>query len=452
MGALQAWGEVVKDQPSSRDLLDYGSLLHSLYLFHDAGGVFKELLAHPDSTADELLSVAKQLSSRANYDESLKFTHQACQLKPESREYSILYASCLERSGNEEAAAALLILLLESYPNQARAVRLLAHIERRGNKFEDARMRMMQFLNTFNTPDNWRVQYELAGVLDRLGDYDEAMGVLLKSKAAIQSLAQEFYPSWRAVSERQWEVTQRLDSLRLDGWSDAEDRLQPEFRLCLLAGFPRSGTTLLEQVIGTSSECIGTDETGILASQFRDPIILQAESADEALAELESFDAEELVPLRLFPESKIIMPLRDPRDVVVSFFFTIVPLSSGSVAAISLEDSCRYYAEVMRHWLYLREVIPPERWMESRYEDLLAEPEKQTRAIARFLGIEWTSDMLAHHKKKPEKTISTPTYDDVSKPLYTRSKGRWRNYETYLKPHLHHLEPYINAFGYEASE
>lgn len=142
------------------------------------------------------------------------------------------------------------------------------------------------------------------------------------------------------------------------------------------------------------------------------------------------------------------MPLRDPRDVVISFFFTIVPLSSGSVAAISLEESCRYYAEVMRHSLTLRKIISPDRWMESRYEDLLAHPEKQTRAIAKFLDVEWTPDMVSHHKKKPYKAVSTPTYDDVSKPLYTRSKGRWRNYEKYLAPHLHHLEPFIEAFGY----
>jgi len=82
-------------------------------------------------------------------------------------------------------------------------------------------------------------------------------------------------------------------------------------------------------------------------------------------------------------------------------------------------------------------------------EALLADPEMQTCALAEFLEIEWTSDMTAHHKKKPEKAISTPTYDDVSKPLYTRSKGRWRNYEKVLQPHLLYLAPYIKAFGYE---
>jgi len=154
------------------------------------------------------------------------------------------------------------------------------------------------------------------------------------------------------------------------------------------------------------------------------------------------------VPLRLFPDAKILMPLRDPRDVVVSFFFTIVPLAPNSVASANLADSCLYYAEVMRHWLLLREEIDPARWMESRYEDLLANPEEQTRRLARFLGIEWTPAMLAHHEHTPGQSVSTPTYDDVSKPLYTRSLGRWKNYQPWLERHLHHLEPFIEAFGY----
>ena len=85
--------------------------------------------------------------------------------------------------------------------------------------------------------------------------------------------------------------------------------------------------------------------------------------------------------------------------------------------------------------------------MECRYEDLIESPEQETRGIAAFLGLDWSADFLAHHKAAP-RAVGTPTYDDVSKPLYTRALGRWRNYEAWLEPHLHHLEPYLEAFGY----
>ena len=102
----------------------------------------------------------------------------------------------------------------------------------------------------------------------------------------------------------------------------------------------------------------------------------------------------------------------------------------------------------MRHWLRLRRELDPARWMESRCEDLLSDPGNQTRRLCGFLDIEWSPDMLAHHQRPPRKEISTPTYDDVSRPLYTRSRGRWMNYRRWLEPHLDHLEPYLKAFGY----
>ena len=118
------------------------------------------------------------------------------------------------------------------------------------------------------------------------------------------------------------------------------------------------------------------------------------------------------------------------------------------VAAATLEDTCRYLAEVMRHWLLLRERLDPARWMEARYEDLLADPQGRTRDLARFLGLDWREEMLAHHRQGASREGGTPTYEDVTKPLYTRARGRWRNYEPWLGPHLRHLEPLVEALGY----
>jgi hypothetical protein len=250
-----------------------------------------------------------------------------------------------------------------------------------------------------------------------------------------------------------------------------------------MAGFPRAGTTLLEQILSTHPAVIGTDETGVLATQFRDPLVFGAASAEAVIAELDALEPEDLaagreeyfrctedvlgeaagsrlliekeplltadlaLPLRLFPEARILMPLRDPRDVVLSFYFTIVPLAPNSVAAATLDDSCRYFAEVMRHWLWLRDRLDPARWAESRYEDLLADPEGRTRRLVDFLGIGWQPELLAHHRGA-RRAVGTPTYDDVARPLYTRSLERWRNYEPWLEPHLHSLRPLMDAFGY----
>lgn len=56
--------------------------------------------------------------------------------------------------------------------------------------------------------------------------------------------------------------------------------------------------------------------------------------------------------------------------------------------------------------------------------------------------------MLDEHRRSERRAVRTPTYDDVTKPLYTRAMGRWRNYEAYLEPGLHILQPFLDAFGY----
>jgi tetratricopeptide (TPR) repeat protein len=403
---------------------------------------------------------------------------------PDNPDIAAMHAASLERSGDDGAAREVVAHVLAQDPGHARSLRLLAHIERRAGRFEPARDLLVKHLKEHPSAEDWRLRYELAPVLDRLGEHAEAIRHLSLAKHQLHGQSQTHHREWRTMTERQWQVTRLLDSARLAAWQRDAASLDPRFRLCLMGGFPRSGTTLLEQVLASHPDCLGTDETGILSNQFRNPLVLAAASAAEAVAELDAMEPADLgrgraeylrctedrlgealdgrillekdplltadlaVPLRLFPDAKILMPLRDPRDVVVSFFFTIVPLAPNSVASANLGDACRYYAEVMRHGLWLRERLAPDRWMESRYEDLLAQPEPQTRRLASFLGIDWSPDMLAHHRQPRRKAVGTPTYDDVSKPLYTRSLGRWKNYERWLDPHLHHLEPFLGAFGY----
>src|SRR5690606_1989158 len=110
---------------------------------------------------------------------------------------------------------------------------------------------------------------------------------------AKSSLAEEVAkhrPRWRAMTARQWEVSLELTADRLRRWSDGPGHR----KICLMSGFPRSGTTLLEQILAAHPECVGTDESGILANLFRDPVIFGAGSASEAIAELDAFGEEDL--------------------------------------------------------------------------------------------------------------------------------------------------------------
>lgn len=479
--ALRLWSRITAGDAPAADLLEHAILLQRLYRSEEAAELWERLLAHPDASSTQLLAAGKQGFERRCFAGCARFTARALAMSPDSPDTAALHAAALERAGDLPQAEQVIHALLGKHPRHARLIRLQAHLARRDGRLEEASRLLEGALRATSTDDDWRLRYELAGVLDLLGDFAGAIRELQLAKRQLEPSAANFRPAWRAMTERQWQLTCELTADRLQRWGEGNAGTRG---ICLMGGFPRSGTTLLEQVICTHPDVIGTDEAEVLATQFRDPMVFGAESAKAALAELDGFDVAALaagrdeyfrcitdvlgedpgtrlliekdplhtadlaVPLRLFPQAKVLMPLRDPRDVVISYFFTIVPASANSVASATLGECCQYYAQVMRHWLLLRDRLEPARWMESRYEELLAEPAAQTRKLAAFLGLDWRPEMLAHHRHAGSRAIGTPTYDNVAKPLYTRSLGRWRRYEQWLAPHLHHLQPYLDAFGY----
>jgi hypothetical protein len=483
--ALDLWRGISGGEVGPGVLLEHVSVLFALLRFREAGPLIERLRNHPEADAAQLLGVAKLLFEVGRHGEAARITARVYGEDPGRSDVAAMHAAALERSGGKDEAREVTARTLEKEPGHLRSVRMMAHLERLDGDFEAARRRLEGHLAGQRSAEDWRLRYELAAVLDRMGEYEGAMRALAAAKVQLQSRAEVYRQPWRQLSELQWGITSALDGKRLSGWAGEGDGLTPDVRLCLMGGFPRSGTTLLENVLAAHPDCVGTDETGILPQHFRNPWLLECETAAAAVSWLDGYEGGEMssargeylrgteeylgeeiggrvllekdplltcdlaMPLRLFPEAKILMPLRDPRDVVVSYFFTIVPLSVNSFAAIDLGETCRYYAEVMRHWLRLKERLDRGRWHESRYEDLLAEPEATTRGLADFLGLDWTPELMRHERKSAGRTVSTPTYDDVSKPLYTRSRGRWRNYERWLEPHLHHLLPYLKAFGYE---
>jgi hypothetical protein len=66
-----------------------------------------------------------------------------------------------------------------------------------------------------------------------------------------------------------------------------------------------------------------------------------------------------------------------------------------------------------------------------------------------FLGVPWDARVLGFDAHARQKVVRSPTYADVTKPVYKRAVGRWRNYQKYLEPHLEKLAPFVKAFGYE---
>jgi hypothetical protein len=151
--------------------------------------------------------------------------------------------------------------------------------------------------------------------------------------------------------------------------------------------------------------------------------------------------------LRVFPELRVLIALRDPRDVVISCYFQNLPLNPYNANFLTLEQTARHYANLMDVWLAVRQWEGLS-WMETRYEDTVADLEKEGRRINEFLGLEWDHAQERFHEKSSRKQMYSPTYRDASQPVHARSVARWHAYEKYLGSILPMLEPYCRAFGY----
>ena len=145
---------------------------------------------------------------------------------------------------------------------------------------------------------------------------------------------------------------------------------------------------------------------------------------------------------------KFLIALRDPRDVVLSCYMQNLPLNQVGAACLTLTDTTAEYAALMGTWQAIKpRMCNP--WLEVRYEDMVTDLESVARRSLDFLGVPWDAKVLGFDQHARDKVVRSPTYADVTQPVYKRAMGRWHNYQKYLEPHLEKLEPFVKAFGYE---
>ncbi len=249
-----------------------------------------------------------------------------------------------------------------------------------------------------------------------------------------------------------------IATFRKDGFAATADWGDPSGLPVFIVGMPRSGTTLVEQIAASHSQVFGAGErkdiSDILrgleqgatrrppAEWGRDAVPPGGVGADCQVAGAGG-QAERVIDklpdncLRLgqiavlFPNARIIVCRRDPRDVCLSCY---VQQFSDGMAWTSDQTDLAVRAQeterLMDHW---RAVLPL-RMIEIEYETLVADLEGESRRLIAFLGLDWDPNSLAFHTT--ERSVMTASYWQVRQPVYASSLGRWRNYRRHLQPLL----------------
>jgi len=231
-----------------------------------------------------------------------------------------------------------------------------------------------------------------------------------------------------------------------------------------IVGMPRSGTTLVERIIGSHPLAAAGGERRELTEvtrQFRDvrgnysadPTVLQktdfVKHARTVLRKFQAVDpkAERIVDkmpsnfirlniiAKLFPKARIIHTTRDPRDTCLSCFFqSFTGVHPYAYDLAHLGQFYRIYQELISHFIDTLGIEV----LEVPYESVVADQEGWSRKIIDHIGLDWHDDCLRFYEKGG--TSVTSSNEQVRKPIYTSSMERWRKYETHLGPLIEALD------------
>lgn len=245
-----------------------------------------------------------------------------------------------------------------------------------------------------------------------------------------------------------------------------------------LMGFARSGTTLLEQVLGSHPEVTGLEEPPTLQAAHDRFIVPSGGLArlaaldDDGVAALVAdywrrveaagaapggkvfVDKQPMagikLPLiaRMFPKAKVLFAVRDPRDVVLSCFRRDFRLNPSTAQFTDLVGAARFYDATMRATMLFRERLELA-VHEIRYERLVKDFRGEVGAACAFLGVEPHEDMTHFATRRRERPIRTPSAAQVERGIYADGIGQWRRYARHLEPVAAILEPWVDYYGYE---
>jgi tetratricopeptide (TPR) repeat protein len=476
--ALEAFEAALARVPEfDNALFGRGTALMDLNRVSEAERDFRAVLARQPGHAGALNNISVLLIKQNQNAEAAEVLRRGLQQHPQDPWLLSNLANALEKLNDLDHAEVAAQQALEAESQLTGPKFSLARIAHRRGRFDEAKSRLDALLTQpLRDEEKLDVLFELGSVLDRLGEPAAAMAAFAKANEQARESPRATHFSGarfleRVKRNRAW-FTQ--DSLRKAAARAASpDTPGPVF----FVGFPRSGTTLMERVLQAHPGIVSTEEMSPLVPLRRNlsvggnyPDVLATLTTDDVDQAIRLFwsDAEKNVgplngrllvdklPLNivdlglanvLFPRARVVVALRDPRDVCLSCFMQHFMLNDAMVNFLDLRQTAMTYKAVMDLWLHYREILDVP-YCEYRYEDLIEDFDNVVKRVLDFIGVGWHDDVARYREKSTGQAIKTPSYRDVTSARYRRAIGRWRAYRQELEPVLDELQPFITAFGY----
>jgi len=344
-------------------------------------------------------------------------------------------------------------------------------------KFEDVVqiLEKIKFEEDENFKENSRLEL-IAKSHDQLGNFKESYYFFkqnndLSKKTDKNNANKEIFTElinkrikyFSKLNFKEWEIEKKDDDLK-----------DPIF----LIGFPRSGTTLLDTIL-RSHPSINVLEEKPIVDKYIEKLDIKIDSNFDILKSSNSSLKKEMrnfyfgqrnkylndnkkviidkMPLniiyvgeiiRYFPKAKFILALRHPNDCVLSCFMQNFLLNNAMANFLNIKDSAKMYNLVMKLWEIYKSKFSLD-FHTIKYEDLISNFKGSVSNLLNFLDLSWYDEVSEFYKTSQKRgIIATPSYNQVSQPLYSKSIGRWKNYKNELIEGKQYLESWIKKYGY----
>lgn len=457
-------------------LCNLGATLTGLFQFAEASVHLNKANRQRPGTPPVLCNMARVLELQGKTGEAESYYRQALHHDPRALDAIFMLSELLEKSNRLEETRALVERGLTLAPGHAGLLLVSAKLARRDGRHEDAIAIAESALTRNPISDKKNELHHLLGELyDRQGDTVRAFAHFSEGNrvtaSAVSDASRHSYMLSIDEHRKQFRAALPLST----NSSHQAVGESPVF----LVGFPRSGTTLLEQILDSHPRLQTLDErptVGVMLNAYENIVARRPEAATaltgaelKALRDCYFQEAGKYVkhepgrtlvdkfPLnlinayhiwRVFPDARFILAIRHPCDVCLSCFMQNFALNEAMTAFTSLESTAATYAAVMNLWQEFTQHLPL-RYHMIRYEDLVENMEGEAHRLLEFLDIEWSDAVLGHVEHARRRgTISTPSYHQVTQPIYKTAKYRWKRYARELEPIMGTLRPFIERFGY----
>ncbi len=428
-----------------------------------------------------LANLAWNLKNQGRMDEGRTLYQESAAAAPGIRQTLLGWARLEEADRKFAAAAGILDRMEQQWPDDPALLLSRAVLLGRMKRYDEALAVLDELAKLAS--DGRLGPHELAEkgrLLDQMGRYDDAFAAFGEGKRLSRDIGGQHYQD-----EIAGHLLGRLKGFftagRLNTLPRANVRTgvpQPVFVL----GFPRSGTTLMEQTLSAHPRIVAGDElpliddlTGLMPRMLNSPL-----GYPEALAELWMGDQRDgldnlrdyylqkvaqmsiltqgaawftdKMPLNethmglialLFPDAPLIHVIRHPLDIMVSAMSN--HFTHGFFCASTLETAAKHYVRVMDLVQAYRSEMAL-RYLPVRYEDMVTNQEATVRTVLGFIGAPFDPGCLNFHEN--QRYARTASYAQVTEPLYDRSRFRYRHYRKHLEPVIPVLRSHIERLGY----